>query len=655
MRKNNKKKSKVIDATKELHVPELYRNRLKPRSENQKKAIDTIESNCINFISGPAGSGKTLLAVGSAIEYLLEDKVKKIVITRPIMETGASIGYIPGPQPLDSKILTPRGWKMFGDIKVDDKVISRDGKPTKVIGVYPKGKKYIYKVITSDGRSTECCLDHLWYTYNLKEKKLNKEGNVRTLQEIINDIDNKIKHFIPINEAVHFDKQELLIPPYTLGVLLGDGISDRSHVRFASADKEVVNKVNKEINKLGLFCKKMQNNTKKYKNKASTYTLSSIDNCWEGCQPVKITDLKTNKVLLFQTNKKAIEFVGCNGSTLSTRVFYGATVDEKKYEKYGECWRNPVLSYFKKSGLHKKKAWDKFIPYEYKYSNINDRLEILRGLLDTDGSCRVRKSDQVTFYTTSLTLAKDVMEIVMSLGGKTRLSSRNRIKETENQKIKARRLSYEVVILLPKDMNPFYLKRKADRFLGNDIKFLEIKSIEKTGKLKEVQCIRVDNPEHLYLTDNFIVTHNTAEEKLHPYLLPILDEFHKCLSPATYTTLKTNGKIEIVPLGFMRGRNFHNCFIVADECQNASYDQLKMLLTRIGSNSKMVITGDTAQSDLPYHIRGGFQYIMDSLYGIDGIGVALLENIDIVRNPIIAKILDRLEMLEEKNNESSKQ
>ena len=96
----------------------------------------------------------------------------------------------------------------------------------------------------------------------------------------------------------------------------------------------------------------------------------------------------------------------------------------------------------------------------------------------------------------------------------------------------------------------------------------------------------------------------------------------------------------------MRGRNFHNSFIVADECQNASYDQLKMLLTRIGNESKMVLTGDISQSDLHKSMRGGFIDMINGLYGVDGIGIAKLFNSDIVRNPIISKILLRLEQLE---------
>lgn len=143
----------------------------------------------------------------------------------------------------------------------------------------------------------------------------------------------------------------------------------------------------------------------------------------------------------------------------------------------------------------------------------------------------------------------------------------------------------------------------------------------------------------------------TAEEKLHPYLLPILDEIKYFIPVSEYTSLKTNDRIEVVPLGLMRGRNFHHSFIVADECQNASYDQLKMLLTRIGNNSKMILTGDHSQSDLSKNLRGGFFDIIQALDGTEGIGFSKLEHGDIVRNPIIPKILVRLENFE---NESRK-
>lgn len=143
----------------------------------------------------------------------------------------------------------------------------------------------------------------------------------------------------------------------------------------------------------------------------------------------------------------------------------------------------------------------------------------------------------------------------------------------------------------------------------------------------------------------------TAEEKLHPYLLPIVDEILHFIPVAQYASLKLNNKIEVVPLGLMRGRNFHDSFIIADECQNASYDQLKMLLTRVGHGSKMVLTGDIRQSDLSRHLQGGFNDLMNILYGLNGIGIVKLESSDIVRNPIIAQILDKLETYE---NETGK-
>lgn len=140
----------------------------------------------------------------------------------------------------------------------------------------------------------------------------------------------------------------------------------------------------------------------------------------------------------------------------------------------------------------------------------------------------------------------------------------------------------------------------------------------------------------------------TAEEKLHPYLLPIVDEILYFISMGHYTALKLNNKIEVVPLGLMRGRNFHNAFIVADECQNASYDQLKMLLTRVGRNSKIVLTGDVKQSDLNRNLQGGFANISNALKDIDGIALSILESSDIVRNPIIAEILNRLDQYEDR-------
>ena len=132
-------------------------------------------------------------------------------------------------------------------------------------------------------------------------------------------------------------------------------------------------------------------------------------------------------------------------------------------------------------------------------------------------------------------------------------------------------------------------------------------------------------------------------EKTAPYLRPIFDELLCYVSNSDIITLMNSDKIEICPLAYMRGRNFHHCFIVADECQNASEKQLMMLLTRIGKGSKIVMTGDATQSDLNHRSQGGFNECMSGLEGVDGVGILKLNTQDIVREPIVERIVTAME------------
>lgn len=135
----------------------------------------------------------------------------------------------------------------------------------------------------------------------------------------------------------------------------------------------------------------------------------------------------------------------------------------------------------------------------------------------------------------------------------------------------------------------------------------------------------------------------SIREKMSPYLRPIFDELLCYVSNSDVITMMNSGQIEICPLAYMRGRNFHHCFIVADECQNASEKQLMMLLTRIGKGSKMVMTGDASQSDLNHRSQGGFNECMSGLEGVDGIGTIQLNTQDIVREPIVERIVTAME------------
>jgi phosphate starvation-inducible PhoH-like protein len=134
----------------------------------------------------------------------------------------------------------------------------------------------------------------------------------------------------------------------------------------------------------------------------------------------------------------------------------------------------------------------------------------------------------------------------------------------------------------------------------------------------------------------------TMMEKVNPYLIPILEEMKQYLGQEVLYAYKANNTIEICPLEYMRGRNFHDTFMILDEGQNCTFEQIKMFVTRLGINSKAVINGDTDQSDLPEYTKGGLDKFIDRLINLRGIGLCELTSADIVRNNLISKILERL-------------
>ena len=131
------------------------------------------------------------------------------------------------------------------------------------------------------------------------------------------------------------------------------------------------------------------------------------------------------------------------------------------------------------------------------------------------------------------------------------------------------------------------------------------------------------------------------EEKLAPYLRPLYDALSDRLSPKRLKSLMAEGLIEIAPIGYMRGRTLNNAFVVVDEAQNCTYAQLKMLLTRLGWNSTMVVTGDPAQTDLLPELSG-LKPISERLAEVDDIAVVQLKPEDIVRHPLVASMLEVL-------------
>jgi phosphate starvation-inducible PhoH-like protein len=132
----------------------------------------------------------------------------------------------------------------------------------------------------------------------------------------------------------------------------------------------------------------------------------------------------------------------------------------------------------------------------------------------------------------------------------------------------------------------------------------------------------------------------TLHEKIDPYLRPLFDSLQDMVDTDSIPKLMANGTIEVAPLAYMRGRTLNDAFIILDEAQNTSAEQMKMFLTRLGFNSKMVITGDITQVDLPSGTKSGLRVVTDILDGISDISFIHLESEDVVRHRLVSEIVD---------------
>jgi phosphate starvation-inducible PhoH-like protein len=129
-------------------------------------------------------------------------------------------------------------------------------------------------------------------------------------------------------------------------------------------------------------------------------------------------------------------------------------------------------------------------------------------------------------------------------------------------------------------------------------------------------------------------------EKIDPYLRPLYDALHDMMDPDAIPKLIEAGTIEVAPLAFMRGRSLNDSFIILDEAQNTSTEQMKMFLTRLGFGSKMVITGDATQVDLPGGTTSGLRVVEDILMGVDDVEFCRLTSSDVVRHRLVSDIID---------------
>ncbi len=171
----------------------------------------------------------------------------------------------------------------------------------------------------------------------------------------------------------------------------------------------------------------------------------------------------------------------------------------------------------------------------------------------------------------------------------------------------------------------------------------------RSGQVKKIVLVRpaVEAGERLGFLPGDLVA------KINPYLRPLFDALNDIMEPEQVRRYMENDIIEILPLAYMRGRTLNGACIILDEGQNATTAQMKMFLTRMGHNSKIVVTGDMTQVDLPRTVRSGLADAVHRLRNIDGISIVHLDQSDIVRNPLVSKIVEAYEDDERKPRKSS--
>jgi hypothetical protein len=369
-------------------------------------------------------------------------------------------------EPKNNRIFTPFGRKNIGDIKVGDKVIGSDGKPHNVIGVFPQGVKETYRITFNDGFSILTGDEHLWsvlspnYGKNTKNDR-RKKSLVLSTKQMYEGGKIKVKG-IDYNKDKEYEIETYYKSPNSNNKWQ---IPIVEPIQFERNDNLPINPYF-----LGLIL------GDGHINKSSCVFTVHCDDYDELFDSFGLNENKKIK-----NQRKGNKLIG-----------------------------RGVLNGLK---LNETRSHNKFIPEIYKYSSVENRLSILQGLMDTDGHCMFNGGGKflgTEFCTVSKQLCDDVVEIVQTLGGIARVKTRIPT-YTYNGEKKKGKLAYRVNIKLPKGMNPFKLKRKANKYIEPK-KYPTgryIKNIEKVG-FEDSVCISVDSPDKLYVTEHCIVTHNTT-------------------------------------------------------------------------------------------------------------------------------------------------
>lgn len=364
-------------------------------------------------------------------------------------------------QPYSELIATPNGFVEMGSLKVGDEIWNPDGNTTKVLEIYEQGFKDVYQLELADGRTVRCGANHLWEVICANNHFKHKVFKTHDLLNngLFNEVTvngkkyNSYKYYLPPINPVTYSEKQQNIPAYTLGALLGDGALTKRTPKISSIDDEILNKIQKELG-------------------------------------------------------DGFEFKYDPTTTCEYRIIDKERFIHKSEFKNGQYGVNRLHRWLEELDLCVSCQY-KYIPDNYKYGSVEQRYELIRGLMDTDGY--ISKDGSMSFVNTSKQLIDDFVEVLRSLGLMCTVSKRapGSGGTYNGRKIFGTRFSYIVYIKGNPDI--FYLSRKRNRIKLNR-KFsnkVAITNIKYLGEQEQQRCILVDNPNHLYITRDYIPTHNS--------------------------------------------------------------------------------------------------------------------------------------------------
>lgn len=488
-------------------------------------------------------------------------------------------------QPLYSKVLTPNGFITMGEIKVGDSVITRTGEIADVVGVYPQGKRAIYEITLQDRTKIRVADNHLNSVYIYNQRKKRREDFVLTTEELISFVNKSTyKVRIDVTDIDCWDDFDIVMDPYLVGALIGDGALAHNN-SFTNSERDILDKVNSllkpwnreliyksnydyRISLIGKHAKYI------YTYKSNTYSYAELIDILTSMGYPKFDSATLYKIAngeAVKYNKKYPEL----SDMISVEINHDFTTWKDK---------SPFLEALDSLGMLVKSI-DKHIPKQYLYSSKSTRLSILQGLFDTDGY--IDKQGIPTYTTCSKKLSDDFAFLVRSLGIRDTISSHPSKYKKDGTWIYTGSIAYNHHLKVPNGLKFYSSKKHSERY--RDRQNPPIRNIENIKFIgyEECQCIMVNHPDHTYISDDFIPTHNTSTARVMAHSLN-----GENVEPIEVDGASNNGVDAIRELIQQASQFPIGCkwkVIVVDECHALTSNSWQALLKTLEENPAKTI------------------------------------------------------------------